>query len=79
MAKVKIILDKDETLEVAEANLMKALTFHSSGDAHIEEEFTDPAMIKVADKLEKLHADMYDNMIAEISAALDLDYTHGNE
>jgi hypothetical protein len=79
VAKVKIILDKDETLEVAEANLMKALNFHNSGDAHLEEQFIDPAMIKVADKLEKMHADMYESMLKEISEALDLDFKHGHE
>jgi hypothetical protein len=79
VAKVKIILDKDETLEVAEANLMKALNFHNSGDAHLDEQFIDPAMIKIADKLEKMHKDMYANMIEEISDALDLDFKRGNE
>jgi len=77
MAKVKIILDKDETLEDAEADIVKAINHHSSGDVHSEEQFLDPAMIDVANRLEKLHQDEYKALLNEIFDALDGDYSNG--
>jgi hypothetical protein len=74
MAKVKIFLDENETLEDAEDTLRKALDLHVSGDIHDGESFSDPAMIDTAVILERLHEDMYKKMIAEILQTLDRDY-----
>ena len=77
MAKVKIILGKDEKLEKVESDLLKAMNFHVSGAAHDHESFQDPAMRDVAERLESLHEKMYKQMLVEIFEALEGDY-NGN-
>jgi hypothetical protein len=75
MAKVSIVLDKDESSLEAENQLLKALNYHASGDAHSKETFHDPAMIDVSMKMEKLHKDMYEEMVDEICELLDEEYS----
>lgn len=74
MAKVKIFLEEDETLQEAEDSLFKALNHHNSGDVH-GESFQDPAMVSVANKLEDLHSKMYHSMLQDIFEALDQDFS----
>jgi hypothetical protein len=77
MAKVKIILEKGEQLHKVESDLLKALTSQAQGDLS-SEEFTDPAMIDVANTLEQKHKQIYSDMINEICDTLDGDYPgHG--
>jgi hypothetical protein len=77
MADVKIILEKGETQQEAEEALLKALNSHSSGDIHFTESFEDPAMVDATHKMEKMHKDMYNEMIREINEALDDEYSDG--
>ncbi len=74
MAKVKIFLDKDETMQEAEESLFKALNHHSSGDVHEEESFADPAMTDLFNKLQQLHKTIYAEMLMDINDVLDQDY-----
>jgi hypothetical protein len=78
MAKVKIILDKDETQHEAEQALTKALNHHSSGDVHSSHAFQDPAMADVAKKMEDTFKKINQEMLQEISDVLDQDYLKPN-
>ena len=78
MAKVKIILEKGETDRDAEDALLKAITSHNTGEAHVEG-FDDPAMNDVTNKMEELHKKMYQEMLEEINEALDSEYRNGHE
>lgn len=73
--KVKIILEKHETMEEAEETLYKALDLHRTGDIHLQESFDDPAMIDVSQRMEKIYEDIYKEMMEEITDALDEDYS----
>jgi hypothetical protein len=73
MAKIKIILEKGETEREAEDSLLKAITAHNSGEIHIEG-FEDPAMNDVVNKMEEVHNKIYQEMLDEISEALDTEY-----
>jgi hypothetical protein len=75
MAKVKIYVQENETLEEAEENIQKALQYHSSGEAHDEDSYEDPAMKSLTSRLEALHSETYNNVIREVIEALDKDYT----
>ena len=79
MPKVRIYLDPGETeLDAAHA-LQKALDVQSSGAAHDEETFDDPAMNHVADRMEEIHARIYTDMLREISDVLDEEVSeHGH-
>lgn len=77
MPKVKILLEPGETEFDADIALQKALEFHSSGDAHDDEAFEDPAMVDLSHKLDREHAKMYSQMIQEIMAVLDEEYSNG--
>ena len=74
MAKVKIYLDKGETIQDAEEQLSKALALHSTGDVHVEESFDDPAMIHAQEEMENIHKKVYDDMIAEIMEIINGEY-----
>lgn len=76
--KVKIILDKNETVEEAEELLFKALDLHRTGEVHTRESFDDPAMVDIEDRVLKSYSDMHKDMLEEISEALDEEY-YGNE
>lgn len=75
MSKVKILLDKGETVEEAEQDLIKSLSFQSSGDVHDEEQFNDPAMNEISDKILAMHEAQYQKMLQEIFETLNEDYT----
>lgn len=75
MAKIKILLEPGETELDVDVALHKALDFHASGDAHVEETFSDPAMAHTAQRLEELHAKMYTEMTREILDVLDEEYS----
>lgn len=78
MAKVKILLEPGESeLDAAHA-IQKALDFQSSGSAHDTEVFDDPAMVHMAQRMEEIHAKIYTEMVREITAVLDEEYTHGS-
>lgn len=75
MSKVRIILDPDENVEEAEADLRKALSFHVTGEVHEGESFVDPAMVDINAKMSKLHEEAYQAMLKDIFQLLDKDYT----
>lgn len=77
MAKVKILLDKNETIEDIEESLFKALDFHRQGGVHTEE-FADPAMSDLNDQLVVEHEKMLAAMLEEIFNELDKEYSDGN-
>lgn len=78
MPRVKILLDPGETeIEAAEA-IQKAFEFQSSGQAHDEEAFDDPAMVDLANRLEQDHAKMYAAMMREILEVVDAEYSDGS-
>lgn len=80
MAKVKILLGKDETLQSAESDLLKALDHHNSGEVHSSHVFQDPAMVSVSDRMSEKFNQINQEMMQEINEALDEDYlkSHGN-
>lgn len=78
MATVKIELDKDETVEQAEDVLFKAVLAQSTGEGHDEENFSDPAMADLINRLEEQHKLMFSEMVAEINEELDKEYSDGN-
>lgn len=78
MANIKILLEPNETQLDADHALQKALEHHSSGGAHDDEAFDDPAMVDMAQRLEQLHSKIYADMIREIIEALDSEYSDGS-
>jgi len=74
MAKLKILLDKGETLQEAEDLIFKALNHHASGDVHSSHQFQDPAMAAVAERFEETFKKINQDMINEINETLDKDY-----
>lgn len=77
MPKVKILLEPGETQLDADNALQKALEFHSSGSAHDEEAFDDPAMVDLSQRLEQDHIKMYADMMREIIGAIDEEFSDG--
>lgn len=77
MAKVKVFLEKGETIEDAEMQLRKALDFHDSGDIHDRQDYTDPAMQHVFDRLEAMHEKMYQELVQEIIREIEKEYEDG--
>ena len=73
--KIKIQLDKGQTSFDAEETLYKALRSQRIGAAHPnEEEFPDPAMQDVADKVKSDYSKMFNRMLDEIFSELDKEY-----
>lgn len=79
MAKVKILLEDGETELDANHALQKALDFQSSGQAHDNEAFEDPAMVDLSQRLEQDHAKMYNEMMREILEVIDREFSDGNQ
>lgn len=77
MAKVKIYLEKGETIEDAEMQLRKALDLHDSGDIHERQDYVDPAMQHIMDRLEAMHEEMYKEMMSEVIQEIDKEYDSG--
>lgn len=77
MARVKIILGKDETMQEAEESLFKALNSHRNGEVH-KEDFSDPAMRDVVARMQSAHDEIYAELMREIEEVLDQEYTDGN-
>jgi len=77
MAKVKIYLEKGETIEDAEMQLRKALDLHDSGGVHERQDYVDPAMQDVMDTFEVLHEKSYKEMMDEIIREIDGEYENG--
>lgn len=78
MAKIKILLEKGETMKSAEDALHKALNLHSSGDVHNAETFEDSATQDLTNRIVNLHAEIYSEMISEIMDELDSEYSNGD-
>lgn len=74
MTKVKIIAENGETIDEAEEKLYKAMNSHRTGDMHTEE-FSDPAMKDLLDRMKAKHGDMYEDMMREIFEVLDEEYS----
>jgi hypothetical protein len=70
MAKVKIYLDKGETVEQVEDLLVKAFQQHAAGAEH-KNAFHDPAARDVFNKLINEHEKMLESMIKEIMKVID--------
>lgn len=77
MPKVKVILEKGETIFEAENLLFKALNSHNTGEIHDGDEFSDPAMQDLIFRLETEHSKMFKDMIGEIQQTLDEEYHNG--
>lgn len=79
MARVKILLEPGETELDAAHDLQKAFEFQSSGQAHDDESFDDPAMVDLAQRLEQEHSRMYAGMMREILDVIDGEYSDGTQ
>lgn len=78
MSRVKILLEPGETELDAAHDLQKALEFQSSGAAHDDQAFDDPAMVDLAQRLESDHSKMYTNMMREILDVIDEEFSDGS-
>ncbi len=78
MPKIKVLLEKGETVFEAENLLLKALSSHTTGELHEEDRFEDPAMQDLVIRLEEEHSKMFKDMLSEIQEALDSEYQNGN-
>lgn len=74
MGKVKIFVDRNETVEDVEDSLLKAMNHHASGDVHDDDDFPDPAMVDVKDRMIIAHDVMYKNLLREVFEALEEDF-----
>lgn len=70
MAQVKIYLEKEETLEGAEEDLLKALQHHRTGVEH-RETFHQPAARDVFRKLLKAHEKALKAIFKEVEEVID--------
>jgi phosphopantetheinyl transferase (holo-ACP synthase) len=68
--KVRIELEKGETREDAKEALLKALNSQRNGSAH-GDQFPDPAMEYMANKLKKRYNEIWTEMLQEINEELD--------
>lgn len=75
MPKITVLLEHNEDELDADHALQKALEFHSSGDAHDQDAFDDPAMVDLSNRLEQTHSKIYGEMIREIIGVLDEEYS----
>jgi len=78
MPKVKIILDKDETIEEAQELLFKSLNYSRSGEAHEGDNFYDAAMADLHNQLTETYENMFSDLINEIIEELESEYKDGN-
>ena len=68
MARVRILLEKDETLEEVEEFLEKAIKYKSEGR---KEEFEDEVMIILTKYIEDAFAKTYAKIISDVEKVLD--------
>ena len=73
MPNVKIELQNGETPEEAEELLFKAISAQRTGDIH-REEFHDPAMRDMVQRMQRIHDENFQLMLQEIGQALNEDY-----
>ena len=73
MPKVRVELDKSETVEEAEELLFKALSAQRSGDLH-DGKFHDPAMEDLSIRLAAMHEAEFEVMLREIYEAIEKEY-----
>ena len=78
MAKIKILVGKNETIESAEDMLFKAMDMHRTGEIH-KEEFHDPAMRDLSQQIEAKHREMFKDLLEEVLNVIDSEYTNGYE
>jgi len=71
--KIKIGLRKGQTPEEAEEELFKALSEQRSGNSH-SEEFDDPIMEAIAQKIIEKHSQIWEASLEEINQLLDEEY-----
>lgn len=71
--KVKIVLAKNQSIEDAEEELLKALNFKRSGEIH-GDEFSDEVMEEAAQEMIKAHEDILKQTLDEINQVLDEEY-----
>lgn len=77
MSRVKILLEPGETELDAAHDLQKALEFQSTGQAHDEEAFEDPAMVDLSQRLATEHEKLYAKMMREILEVIDEEFSDG--
>ena len=73
MATIKVILEKGEQEHEAEEKLYKALELHRNGNLH-KEDYHDPAMVDLTNKINDLHKKELTSLLEEISELLDSEY-----
>lgn len=71
--KVKIIKDKNQSVEEAEELLHKALDSQRTGAQH-SEEFQDPVMSELFSEMRNNYGEIYDSMMDQIFAELDKEH-----
>lgn len=79
MPNVKIELKKNETPEQAEELLFKALESQRNGEIHGGEEFSDPAMSHLLDRMELMHKEMYEEALREIIQVLEEEHNSNGD
>lgn len=70
MAKIKVILEKGESILDANNDLRKALEFQEKGEAH-KETFEDPAIKDLYERLSKAHVEIYNKILEEVAKILE--------
>ena len=70
--KVKVFLDKNESRNHADDLLLKALQSHQNGDVH-GEDFSDPAVKDVADRMSSTYEKILNAMLQDILNVLDIE------
>lgn len=75
MGRVKIFVDKNETVEEVEDSLFKALNIRTTGENHDSDSFDDPAMRDIAARMKAIHDKIYHEILQEIFVELDKDYS----
>lgn len=77
MARVKILLDQNEDQLDADLAINKAFNLHASGAVHDQEKFNDPAVQHALEQVVDAYAKMYAQLLREISAVLDEEFSDG--
>ena len=71
MARVRILLEKEETLEEVEELLEKAIKYKSEGKVHDRESFDDESMIPLSKYIEDAFEKTYSAILKDIEKVLD--------
>ena len=75
MAKLKVFLEKNETIEDAKELIKKAL---NGPHSHESEDYEDLAMEELFNTITREYEVMHENMVREINEALDSEFEDGS-